>query len=60
MSDEWRLRRNNLDKKKDRWIGKTVFFAHGKAQKEWKPNDEAGVGHVWLCVGERALSGLLL
>lgn len=27
VRDEWRCRRNNLDLKKERWIGKTIFFA---------------------------------
>ena len=52
VSDEWRHRRNNLDKKKDRWIGKTIFFAHGKASGEWRPHGDDGNGAcVALCRG---------
>ena len=52
VNDEWRHRRNNLDKKKERWIGKTIFFALGKGVGEGKPHDHIGNGAcVALCKG---------
>ena len=34
VRDEWKRRGNNLDKKKERWVGKTIFYVSTRAAKQ--------------------------
>ena len=34
VRDEWKRRGNNLDKKRERWIGKTIFYVPTRSAKQ--------------------------
>ena len=67
VRDEWKRRGNNLDKKRERWVGKTIFYVVGKTifyvpTQSAKQSDAAGHHNacVAICSDAQGLSTIPL
>ena len=55
VRDEWKRRGKNLDKKRERWIGKTIFYVPTRSAKQSEVAGHHNPGHRLLILINRFL-----